>query len=91
MKLDPHGYGCDVPGRATRCAPAPEQKGQSMSNKDEMTGRAKKALGDLADDDELRREGQTDEAAGKVKDALKTGKDKLDDAVDAVKEKVRGD
>jgi len=90
MKLEAHGYGSDVPGPPTTCAPG-EQKGQSMSNKDEMTGRAKKALGDLTDDDELRREGETDEAAGKVKEALKSGKDKLDDAVDAVKEKVRGD
>ena len=60
-----------------------------MTNKDEVTGRAKQAVGDLADDDDLKREGKADEAAGKVKRGLDTAKDKMDDAVDAVKDKFQ--
>lgn len=56
---------------------------------DQAKGRAKQAAGDLTDDDELRREGETDEASGKVKDKLDDAKDKLDDAVDKVRDKLR--
>jgi uncharacterized protein YjbJ (UPF0337 family) len=53
-----------------------------MSETDKLTGRVKKAAGDLADDDKLRREGQKDETKGKVKE-------NLDDAVDKVSEMGR--
>lgn len=56
---------------------------------DQAKGRVKQAAGDLTDDDELRREGKTDEASGKVKSALDDAKDKLDDAVDKVRDKTR--
>ena len=56
---------------------------------DQAKGRVKQAAGDLTDDDELRREGKTDEAAGKVKDAVDDAKDKADDAVDKVRDKFR--
>ncbi len=46
---------------------------------DEAKGRIKQAVGDLTDDDDLRREGKVDEAAGKVKDAVDKVKDKLTD------------
>ena len=46
-------------------------------NKDDMKGRVKEAAGDLTDDDELKREGKLDQAAGKVKDAVDSVKDKL--------------
>jgi uncharacterized protein YjbJ (UPF0337 family) len=52
-----------------------------MGNLDEAKGRAKQAVGDLTDDDDMRREGKVDETAGKAKD-------KLGDAVDAVKDKI---
>lgn len=59
-----------------------------MSGKfDQAKGRAKQAAGDLTDDDEMRREGKTDESAGKVKEKLDDAKDKLDDAVDKVRDK----
>jgi len=48
-----------------------------MPNTDDVKGRAKKAVGDLTDDDELKNEGRTDQAAGKVKDAVDTVKDKV--------------
>jgi len=54
---------------------------------DKMKGRVKQAAGDLTDDEDLQREGERDEAAGKVKDITDKAKDKADDAVDAVKDK----
>lgn len=50
-----------------------------MPNMDELKGRAKEALADLTDDDELRREGQADKAEGKIKQAVDTVADKLRD------------
>ena len=58
------------------------------SNLDQAKGRVKQAAGDLTGDDELRREGKVDETAGKVKEGLDTGADKLRDAVDKVKDKL---
>ena len=55
---------------------------------DTAKGRAKRAVGDLTDDDELRREGKKDEAAGKAKDVIDKAKRKADDAVDDVKDRV---
>ena len=37
---------------------------------DDAKGRAKEALGDLTDDDDLKNEGKIDRATGKVKDAI---------------------
>jgi uncharacterized protein YjbJ (UPF0337 family) len=58
---------------------------------DDMKGRAKEALGDLTDDDDLRREGKTDRAAGKVKDKAEDAKDWVSDKVDDVKDRVNDD
>jgi uncharacterized protein YjbJ (UPF0337 family) len=44
---------------------------------DKTKGRIKQAVGDLTDDDELKREGKVDEGAGKVKEAVDKVKDKL--------------
>jgi uncharacterized protein YjbJ (UPF0337 family) len=41
-----------------------------MSIIDKITGRAKKAAGDLADDSSLRREGAREERKGEAKDEL---------------------
>ncbi|MEX2274643.1 MAG: CsbD family protein [Actinomycetota bacterium] len=49
---------------------------------DEAKGKAKQAVGDATDDDDLKREGKMDEVGAKVKE--KTG-----DAVDAVKDKTK--
>jgi uncharacterized protein YjbJ (UPF0337 family) len=56
---------------------------------DEMKGRAKEALGDLTDDKDLKREGKADKAAGKTKQAAENVRDKVDDAVDDVREKFK--
>ena len=42
-----------------------------------MKGRAKEAVGDLTDDDDLKREGKVDKASGKIKDKVDDVKDKL--------------
>jgi uncharacterized protein YjbJ (UPF0337 family) len=49
---------------------------------DEAKGRAKEAVGDLTDDDDLKREGKADRAAGTVKDKANDAIDKVKDAVD---------
>jgi uncharacterized protein YjbJ (UPF0337 family) len=51
---------------------------------EDVKGRAKEAAGSLTDDDKLRREGKLDQASAKVKD-------KAEDAVDAVKDKLHRD
>jgi len=53
-----------------------------MSEKTEdLKGRAKEAAGSLTDNDKLRREGKLDQASA-------SAKEKAEDAVDAVKDKV---
>ena len=58
---------------------------------DQAKGRVKQAAGDLTDNDDLKREGETDELAGKVKDKLGDAKDKLSDMVDKVRDKADND
>jgi uncharacterized protein YjbJ (UPF0337 family) len=48
---------------------------------DKMKGRAKEATGAVTDDDQLRREGKVDQAAGKTKDVAEKGVDKAKQAV----------
>ena len=57
-------------------------------NMDQAKGRVKQAAGDLTDDDDLKREGKSDELLGKAKDKLDGLRDKADDAIDSVKDKV---
>jgi uncharacterized protein YjbJ (UPF0337 family) len=55
---------------------------------DQAKGRVKQAVGDLTDDDDLKRQGKADEGAGKVKEFLDDAKDKADDFVDNMKDKA---
>jgi uncharacterized protein YjbJ (UPF0337 family) len=50
-----------------------------MSIFDKITGRAKNAAGDLADDPSLRREGAREERKGEAKDDLASAQDKVED------------
>ena len=50
-----------------------------MSLKDKLTGRAKKAAGDLAGDPSLRREGSKEELKGEKKDELDRAQDRVED------------
>jgi uncharacterized protein YjbJ (UPF0337 family) len=57
-------------------------------NTDDLKGRAKEAVGDFTDDDRLKREGKADRASGKAKEMVDDVKDKADDAIDSMKEKL---
>jgi uncharacterized protein YjbJ (UPF0337 family) len=48
---------------------------------DKMKGRAKEAVGDLTDDDDLKDEGKVDKASGSAKDKLDRVADKAKDVV----------
>lgn len=50
-----------------------------MSGFDEAKGRIKEAVGDVTDDDDMKREGKIDKLAGKAKDQVDQVKDKLTD------------
>jgi uncharacterized protein YjbJ (UPF0337 family) len=53
-----------------------------MPNTDDLKGRAKEAVGDLTDNDELKREGKVDRASGFVKDKVEQVTDKAKEIVD---------
>lgn len=55
---------------------------------DKIAGRVKQAAGDLTGDDDLEREGETQETAGKAKDVVDDVKDKVDDGIDSVKDEL---
>ena len=55
-----------------------------MGLMDKITGRTKKAAGDLADDASLRREGRQEERKGEAKDELAGAQDKADRKADEV-------
>jgi uncharacterized protein YjbJ (UPF0337 family) len=52
-----------------------------MAGIDEAQGRAKRAVGELTGDDELKREGTIDKAAGKAKDGADKVADKAKDVL----------
>jgi uncharacterized protein YjbJ (UPF0337 family) len=58
---------------------------------DQAKGRIKQAAGDLTDNKDLKKEGQVDENAGKVKEFLEDTKDKAEDVVDKVKDRLTKD
>src|ERR1700755_26366 len=55
-----------------------------MSIIDKLTGRAKKAAGDLTDDASLRREGRKEERKGEAKDELAQAQERADDQASEV-------
>jgi uncharacterized protein YjbJ (UPF0337 family) len=62
--------------------------GSSEGTFDEAKGRVKEAVGDLTDDDSLKREGKGDRIGGTVKDKTADLKDKIDEKVDDVKSRI---
>jgi len=48
-----------------------------MGEFDDLKGRAKEAAGDLTGDEDLKREGKIDQAAGKVKGLVERASDKI--------------
>jgi uncharacterized protein YjbJ (UPF0337 family) len=65
-----------------------EQENAMSGTTDDLKGRAKEAVGDLTDDDDLRREGKVDRASGAVKDKAEDAKDWVEDKVDDVKDRL---
>ena len=59
------------------------------SNTDDLKGRAKEAVGDLTDNNDLKREGQADRAAGKAKHLIDDFGSKAKRLVDGIRNKVR--
>jgi uncharacterized protein YjbJ (UPF0337 family) len=55
-----------------------------MGITDKITGRVKKAAGDLADDPSLRREGRTEERKGEAKDELARAEERASEKADEV-------
>jgi uncharacterized protein YjbJ (UPF0337 family) len=55
-----------------------------MGLTDKITGRFKKAAGDLADDASLRREGRREERKGEAKDELAQAQDKVEGKAEEV-------
>jgi uncharacterized protein YjbJ (UPF0337 family) len=51
---------------------------------DKLTGRAKQAAGDLADDPSLRRQGKREERKGEKKDELNHAQEKADEKAEEV-------
>jgi uncharacterized protein YjbJ (UPF0337 family) len=51
---------------------------------DKITGRAKQAAGDIADDPSLRREGRQEERKGEAKEELSNAQDRADRKADEV-------
>jgi uncharacterized protein YjbJ (UPF0337 family) len=62
--------------------------GSTEGKIDKGKGRAKEAVGDLTDNDSLKREGRADRAGGSVKEKAGDAADKVEDAVDRVNVKV---
>jgi len=58
--------------------------GSGMSILDKVTGRFKKAAGDLADDPSLRREGRQEERKGEAKEQLAEAQDRVADKASEV-------
>ena len=56
------------------------------STTDKIKGRIKEAVGVITDNDRLKREGQTDQVVGEVKEAAEKVKDKVARVVEKVKD-----
>ena len=59
-------------------------RSRTMGILDKITGRAKKAAGDLADDPSLRREGRQEERKGAAKDELSRAQERTEDKAEEV-------
>ena len=56
---------------------------------DQAKGRAKQAVGDLTNDEDLKAEGEADEVAGKVQDTVGRGTRKVGEAIEDVGKAVK--
>jgi uncharacterized protein YjbJ (UPF0337 family) len=63
--------------------------GDIENKTEEWTGKVKEGVGDVTDNEDLQAEGAFDQAKAKAKQGLENAKDDLEDAGEAVKEKVQ--
>ena len=56
---------------------------------DKAKGHAKEAVGDMTDDERLEREGKLDQLSGETKGKAEDAKDKVQEGVDALRDKMR--
>ena len=56
------------------------------STTDKIKGRVKEAVGVITDNDRLKREGQTDQVVGEVKEVAEKVKDKVERVVEKIKD-----
>lgn len=57
---------------------------------DDLKGRAKEAAGSVTNDDDLKAEGQADQAIASAKKTVADAADKVKEGVEAVKDKLTG-
>lgn len=62
-----------------------------MTKFDETKGRVKEAAGDLTDDDDLKEEGKVDQMSGKAKEKVDEAGDRVEGAIDSLKDKISRD
>ncbi len=84
-------HGAAQPPEGTACAVASgHERGRVMGSKiDKIKGRIKEAVGVLADDDSLKKEGQRDQAVGEVKEVAERAAEKVKKTVERAVEKVK--
>jgi uncharacterized protein YjbJ (UPF0337 family) len=58
---------------------------------DKAKGHAKEAVGDMTDDERLEREGKLDQVSGEVKGKTEDAQEKVEEGVDAVRDRLRDD
>lgn len=56
---------------------------------DKVAGKAKEVTGSVTDNDKLEAEGKVDQVIGKAKDAFEDVKDKIEDGVNDLKNKLK--
>lgn len=54
---------------------------EEIRNADDAKGRLKEAAGDLTGDEELKQEGKVDKATGKIKEGVENAAEKVKDAL----------
>ena len=58
---------------------------------DKAKGHAKEAVGDMTDNERLEREGKLDQLSGDAKGMAEDAKEKVDEGVDSVRDRMRDD
>ena len=73
-----------IPPGVARLRTSERRKEATMGILDKITGRAKQAAGDLADDASLKRQGRREEEKGEKKEQLDRAQDKVEDKAQEV-------